>query len=70
MALDHFARFCLTAFAIPVAIAVATPVTATADAPGASGSVALPPGGPIAIYPQDQIIGGAKPLVPYGAWAP
>jgi hypothetical protein len=42
------------------------------------GTVALPPGGPVAIYPQDQVTGGANPYtpfgtnpnVPYGVWAP
>ncbi len=30
------------------------------------GTVALPPGGQINTYPQDQTIGGADPLVPFG----
>ena len=42
-----------------------------------SGSVALPPGGPIAVYPQTGPTGGANPYtpfgvdpyVPYGVWA-
>jgi hypothetical protein len=46
--------------------------------PSTSGSVALPPGGTITLYPRDQVIGGADPLVPfgtdpfvpYGTWAP
>jgi hypothetical protein len=40
--------------------------------------VAMPPGGPIAVYPEDQTVGGADPytpfgtdpLTPYGVWAP
>lgn len=30
------------------------------------GTLALPPGGQINTYPQDQTIGGADPLVPFG----
>jgi hypothetical protein len=53
---------------MPVAIAPAFP----------GGAVALPQGGPVAIFPQDQAIGGADPFlpfgtdpsVPYGAWTP
>jgi hypothetical protein len=62
-----------------VAIAAA-PSTAGAGPNSASGqgTVALPPGGPIAVFPQDQIIGGADPYtpfgtnpdVPYGVWTP
>ena len=45
---------------------------------GNGGSVAEPPGGPQAVYPRDQRVGGADPLVPYGtdpytpfgAWTP
>ncbi len=56
--------------------------TANADAPTGvppnSGSVAFPPGGTIPLYPRDQVIGGADPLVPFGTdpfvpfgtWAP
>ena len=55
-----------------LAIALATPALAE------DGSVALPPGGPVAIYPQEQSTGGANPYtpfgtnpyVPYGVWAP
>ena len=59
-----------------------TPATAASVAPAppgiGGGPVALPPGGPAVIYPQDQVIGGADPslpfgsdpLVPYGTWAP
>jgi hypothetical protein len=40
--------------------------------------VALTPGGPAAVYPQDATIGGADPYtpdgtdpyVPYGVWGP
>ena len=63
-------------------IAVATQSSAaTAIAPSSQsgeGTVALPPGGPVAIYPQLQSIGGANPYtpfgtnphVPYGVWTP
>ena len=54
---------------------------ATTSAPSSQsgqGTVAVPPGGPVAIYPQDQSTGGANPYtpfgtnpyVPYGVWAP
>ena len=54
-----------------VATALATPAVAQ------DGTVALPPGGPVAIYPVDQGIGGANPYtpfgtnpyVPYGVWS-
>ncbi len=66
----------LAAFAVAAAIVGAPPATATSDS--GHGTVALPPGAPIAVYPQDQAIGGADPLVPfgtdpfvpYGTWAP
>ena len=53
-------------------IALATP--AVAD----DGGVALPPGGPVAVYPQHQSTGGANPYtplgtnpyVPHGVWTP
>jgi hypothetical protein len=32
----------------------------------ADGTVALPPGGPTVIYPQDQSSGGANPYTPFG----
>ena len=63
-------------------VAVTTPSSpATTNAPssqGSEGTVALPPGGPVAIYPQLQNIGGANPYtpfgtnpyVPYGTWTP
>lgn len=58
--------------AAPVTNFVSTPPVAEA------GSVALPPGVPDAMFPQDQLTGGAEPLlpfgadplVPYGSWAP
>ena len=69
-----------------IALAVATATAPAADAvetavptPGrTSGTIAFPPGGPIQVYPQDQTIGGANPLipfgtdplVPYGVWTP
>jgi hypothetical protein len=57
-----------------VAIGLATPALAADE----EGTVALPPGGPVAIYPQLQSIGGANPYtpygtnpyVPYGVWTP
>ena len=59
------------AFASQSAVAMTTmsddhdqvPATTTND-PG--GAVVLPPGGPVAIYPRDQTVGGANPFVPYG----
>jgi hypothetical protein len=56
------------------ALAIGLAAPALAD----DGTVALPLGGPVAIYPQDQGIGGANPYtpfgtnpnVPYGVWAP
>ncbi len=30
------------------------------------GTVVLPPGGPVSLYPRDQSVGGANPFVPYG----
>jgi hypothetical protein len=44
----------------------------------AAGSLALPPGGAIAVLPQDQATGGADPYLPFGSdpyvpngvWAP
>lgn len=74
----------LVGLAATVAIA-AVPATAAADptpvsspsAPG-RGTVALPPGGPVDTFPQDQTVGGADPFVPfgtdpfvpYGVWTP
>ena len=65
-----------------VAIGLATPALAadnaastavttqsSASAPSSQsgeGTVALPPGGPVAIYPQLQSVGGANPYTPYG----
>ena len=64
----------LSAALAAMAIGLATP--ALAD--NGSGTVALPPGGPVAIYPQGQLIGGANPYtpfgsnpeVPFGVWTP
>lgn len=52
----------------PVSAAGETQPTQAPPAPGAPsrGTVALPPGGQIDILPQDQILGGADPLVPFG----
>jgi hypothetical protein len=44
-----------------LAIALAIPALAE------NGTAALPPGGPVAIYPQEQSVGGANPYTPYGA---
>jgi hypothetical protein len=57
---------------IALGTALATPAAAE------DSTVALPPGGPVAIYPHDQSTGGANPYtpfgtnpyVPYGVWAP
>jgi hypothetical protein len=62
------------AVAAPQPSQVAVPI----PAPAPRGTVALPPGGEISTFPQDQTIGGADPLVPfgtdpyvpYGVWAP
>ena len=48
-----------------MAIGLATPALA-ADSASGQGTVALPPGGPVAVFPQDQIIGGADPYTPFG----
>jgi hypothetical protein len=55
-----------------LATALATPALAE------DSTVALPPGGPVAVYPQDHGPDGANPYtpfgtnpyVPYGVWAP
>ncbi|HEY7053760.1 MAG TPA: hypothetical protein VH496_16735 [Mycobacterium sp.] len=47
--------------AAALAIALATPAGAADD-----GTVALPPGGPVATYPQAQNTGGANPYLPFG----
>jgi hypothetical protein len=49
-----------------LAIGLATPALADSG----SGTVALPPGGPVAIYPQGQVIGGANPYPPFGSNPP
>ncbi len=59
---------------VAAVIAIAATPSATADTAD-GGTVALPPGGPVAIYPQNQITSGANlytpfgtdPEVPYGA---
>jgi hypothetical protein len=33
---------------------------------GPGGAVAMPPGGPLAVYLEDQNVGGADPYTPYG----
>jgi len=51
--------------------------TLSSPAVAEDGTVALPPGGPVATYPQDQGPGGANPYtpfgtnpyVPYGVWS-
>ena len=57
-----------------LAIGLATPALADNN----DGSVALPHGGPIAVYPGAQSVGGANPYTPFGpspyvpdgAWTP
>ena len=71
---------CVVAVALaPAPPAYASPVPAPANpVPGPGGAVAMPPGGPLAVYPKDQNVGGADPytpygadpLVPYGVWTP
>ncbi|HZA08432.1 hypothetical protein [Mycobacterium sp.] len=46
-----------------LAIGLAAPALASDGGPG---TVALPPGGPIAVYPQDSSVGGANPYTPFG----
>ena len=66
------------AASIGVATQSSAPSATPASSPSAEGTVALPPGGPVAIYPQLQSIGGANPYtpygtnpyVPYGVWTP
>jgi hypothetical protein len=78
----------LTALAVGAAIAAAPcavaanvdqgPVVAGPTEPGPAIEPAPPQGGPVAIFPWDQLIGGANPdlpdgtdpLVPYGVWTP
>jgi hypothetical protein len=77
-------RMALLIVGSAVAIAVASMPTAAAapgatptnPAPGPGGAVAMPPGGPLTVYWQEQNVGGADPdtpygtdpLVPYGVW--
>ncbi|MGB8402881.1 MAG: hypothetical protein WCE30_02275 [Mycobacterium sp.] len=65
-------------FAIAAApLALAAP-PAVGPGSGNGGSVILPPGGPAAVYPRDQRVGGADPytpfgsdpFVPFGTWTP
>jgi hypothetical protein len=57
------------------ALAIGLAGPALADDTG--GTVALPPGGPVSIYPQTALLGGANPYtpfgtdpyVPYGVWS-
>jgi hypothetical protein len=55
----------LAGAAAAAAIAWAPWALAT-DTSSAGGTVALPPGGPVAVYPQEQLTGGADPYVPFG----
>jgi len=58
-------------------ITLAASTNATATSENGQGTVALPPGGPAVVFPQDQNTGGANPYtpfgtnpdVPYGVWA-
>lgn len=53
------------AAAIAVApLALAAPVVGPGS--GHGGPVPMPPGGPQAVYPRDQPVGGADPYTPYG----
>jgi hypothetical protein len=70
----------LTALAVGAAIAAAPcAVAANVDqGPVVAGPTEPGPGGPVAIFPWDELIGGASPdlpdgtdpLVPYGVWTP
>jgi hypothetical protein len=48
----------------PVVAGPTEPVAPINPAAPQGGSAALPHGGPIAIFPQDQLIGGANPYLP------
>ncbi len=73
-------KFVLVLAGIATALVVSqpTPSPAASAEPANQGTVALPPGGPTSIYPQNQTIGGANPFVPfgtdpfvpYGVWGP
>jgi hypothetical protein len=62
----------------PTADASPSIPTLTNPVPGPGGAVAMPPGGPLAVYLEDQNVGGAdpftpygtNPLAPYGVWTP
>jgi hypothetical protein len=66
----------LTFAGIVSAALAATAIGVAAPALADDGTVALPPGGPSVVYPQQQNTGGANPylpfgtnpLVPYGVW--
>lgn len=45
-------------------LALAAPVVGPGS--GHGGSVPMPPGGPQAVYPRDEKVGGADPYTPYG----
>lgn len=76
--LAGFALVGAIAMAPLAAAAEATPAPAVPTAPSLvpapprtdRGAAALPLGGSDATSPQDQPVGGADPLVPYGTWAP
>jgi hypothetical protein len=72
----------LAGLAAAVAIAVAPGALATTtdanSGDNTGGALALPPGGPVAVWPQNQPTGGADPYlpfgtdpyVPFGVWSP
>ncbi len=81
-------RLSMTLVVVGSVLAIAVAATPTAEASsdptptnpvlGPGGSVAMPPGGPLAVYLKDQNVGGAdpytpygtNPLAPYGVWTP
>jgi uncharacterized lipoprotein YbaY len=50
----------------PSAGAPPTQASPVPDQTPSRGTVALPPGAPVDIFPQDQTVGGADPFVPFG----
>lgn len=56
-------KFALTTLAAGAMAAAAIGFAGSASA-DASGTVALP--GPVPVYPQDSVLGGANPYVPFG----
>ncbi len=66
------------AASVAIATQSSASTTTAPTSPSGQGTVALPAGGPVANYPQDQSTGGANPYtpfgtnpyVPYGVWAP